>query len=140
MKTGEQVVLIVDGTTIKGKFYEESREVVILIDKDNTVVIPKSKISATITKGKPEKKEATSKEMPARVTVLGCSTEGCRGVRFTKVGSPDKEDFKSFMSQCPCVGQKCKCMVVGSIDQVPKSDLKKMFDGTLFGEYPRHKE
>jgi hypothetical protein len=147
MNSGDQVVVLVEGHSIKGVIVSDDERVLVLADCKNLdvrIFVTKAKIGAIITSGakkedKPDEKIVVAQRPIDDFVVLACSCEKikCKGVKYIKHGSgASQNDFTGFMGRCKKNSTACKRISLGPLINAPLAELKVVLDNTIFGDYP----
>jgi len=128
-----------DGGIVKGKLIEDYHDRLVLSDEDDKITfVIKRHISAFTILG--EYSDASNMRDTMDFVVLRCSNQkdGCNGVQLLKCGLVDETDYV-FMSECPCLNERCSGEKLGSFVELSQEQQKDMLDNLLLGDYPKKK-
>jgi len=125
-------VLGIDGS-VSGVVVKDEKDRVYVRGQNGKISrIPKVKICMF------EPQEEPEEYIPFLLLFCENQTLGCPGVQYVQAGEGFRpEDCEIFMKQCPRACSGCRRGSRGELRGIASSTLKEMFDGMMFGEFPK---
>jgi hypothetical protein len=134
---GRTVKVRADGISVSGKVVYDKPDMFILEGKTGTHTAVMKKSVSFFSADVPMIKEKKSSLEDGSFVVLGCKKSSCKGVKMIKAsGSVSKNDYESFMGECPCRSDKCKGFMNGELFARPYEEQKQILDYVVVGSFP----